>query len=97
MVAKYIFDSFNRVKQDTRKCEKITHTNARYFFVSRAWKNKTPQTVWSRMKHSVVMADVMKNKLESPRRPTVPGPAASAKTFTKEKQPLMKPNPKPDT
>ena len=49
------------------------------------------------MKHSVVMADVTKNRLESPRSPTVPGPAASAKTFTKEKQPLMTPNPKPET
>ena len=65
--------------------------------MSRAWKNKTAQAVWSRMKHKVVMADVTKNKLESPRRPTVPGPAISARTLTKEKQPLMKPKPNPET
>ena len=49
------------------------------------------------MKHSVVMADVTKNKLESPLKPTVPGPAASANTFTKENEPLINPNPKPAT
>ena len=49
------------------------------------------------MKHNVVREEVMKNRLESPRNPTVPGPVASAKTFTKEKVPLMIPNPKPET
>lgn len=74
-----------------------THTKAKYFFLSRPWKNKTPHAVWRRMKHRVVTEDVRKNRLESPRRPTVPGPAASASTLTREKVPLMMPKPNPET
>lgn len=49
------------------------------------------------MKHSVVREDVRKKRLESPWRPTVPGPVASARMLTREKVPLMMPKPKPET
>lgn len=38
-----------------------------------------------------------KKRFESPCRPTVPGPVASARRLTKEKEPLMIPNPRPET
>ena len=43
------------------------------------------------------MADVRKNKFESPCRPTVPGLIESASTLTSEKDPLITPNPNPET
>jgi hypothetical protein len=55
----------------------------------------TFQNVCSRIKHRVVAADIMKKYSVPDRRPMVPGPTASAKTFTKAKEPLMKPKPKP--
>lgn len=57
----------------------------------------TPQNVCKRMKASVVKAETMKKSGESPFIPTVPGPAASAKTFTSENAPLITPNPRPAT
>lgn len=84
-------------KSETRRWDITTHTSAKYFFLSKAWKNSTPHAVCRRMKHSVVRAEVRKNRFESPWRPTVPGPVASARTLTREKVPLMMPKPKPET
>ena len=84
-------------KHDTSKCDKRTQANPEYCLLSREWKKITPQKVCSSMKHSVVTAEVKKNSVESPLRPTVPGPAESARTLTKEKEPLISPNPKPET
>ena len=47
--------------------------------------------------HRTYVPDVMKKRSESPLMPTVPGPMESAKTFTNEKAPLIKPKPRPDT
>lgn len=45
----------------------------------------------------IYLPDERKNKCEWPFNPTVPGPTESAKTFIKEKRPLIKPNPRPAT
>jgi hypothetical protein len=51
------------------------------------------------MKQRVVREEVTKKSEEPfpPSKPSVPGPAASAKTFIKAKEPLMIPKPRPDT
>lgn len=49
------------------------------------------------MKQRAVAADVRKNKSDPSLRPIVAGPTASASTLTKEKAPLMIPNPNPAT
>ena len=82
---------------ETKRCDRMTQTRPRYFPVSRAWKKSTPQAVWSKTKQRVVRADVTKNRFESPWRPTVPGPVASASMLTSEKEPLMMPKPRPET
>lgn len=49
------------------------------------------------MNANVVKAETMKKSGESPLIPTVPGPAASARTFTSENAPLIIPKPRPET
>ncbi len=45
----------------------------------------------------IILPDVMKNWLESPCMPIVPGPVLSANTLIKENAPLIMPKPRPET